>query len=385
METSFYLLLIIAHLGLFDVLYFHNYKCKLHLRKECHREVFWHVWRHLIYALQFIWVANFRFHGYALILLGVLYFFDVFVAWADVLEENKSRKKQGGMPRGEYFMHVVLSLLVGAYLINTFQTIWADKNLATAIVYMPPEVPFSLQVYMTTMGVIALFTFAGDLIKWLKFDEKTNISNSNKIVVEAIIPTDAETLWERTQTPELHTLWDIRFSHIDYLEETNEKNFRLMDYRTKIGFGIEVKGIGRYLQNNPPKLSTFEFESDDWKSIITKGRGIWQYKPCREGTYFRTVFDYDTRYGFFGEMIDNLLFRPVMQLGTEWGFETLRLWCGGDQTAVERRDSNLKFTLFFIRRYLGFPPKSGEAVSFIGNGRENLIKANFQESLRVTT
>ena len=129
MELSFYLLLIIAHLGVLDVIYFHNYKCKLHLRPECQREVFWHVWRHLIYALQFIWIANFRFHGFALVLLGVLYFFDIFIAWADVLEENKSRAAQGGLPRGEYFMHVVLSLLVGAYLINTFQIVWADRNL----------------------------------------------------------------------------------------------------------------------------------------------------------------------------------------------------------------------------------------------------------------
>ena len=385
MEISFYLLLIIAHLGLFDVLYFHNYKCKLHLRSECQREAFWHVWRHLIYALQFLWVANLRFHGAALILLGVLYFFDIFIAWADVLEENKSRKLQGGLPRGEYFMHVVLSLLVGAYLINTFQAVWADRSLATAIVYSPPEVPFILRIFMTTMGVIALFTFVSDLLKWLRFDEKTNINNSNKIVVEAIIPCDAELLWERTQTPEQHTLWDIRFSHIDYLEEKDEKGFNLMDYRTKIGFGIEVKGIGRYLQNNPPKLSTFEFESDDWKSIITIGRGIWQYKPCAGGTYFRTVYDYEIRYGFFGEMLDSLLFRPVMQLGTEWGFETLRLWCEGDETILEKRDSNFKFIPFFIKRYLGFKPKKGEAISFIGNGQKKLIQANFQESLRVAT
>ncbi len=385
METSFYLLLIIAHLGLFDVLYFHNYKCKLHLRAECQREVFWHVWRHLIYALQFIWVANFRFHGFALLLLGVLYFFDIFIAWADVLEENKSRAAQGGLPRGEYFMHVVLSLLVGAYLIVTFQTIWADRNLATAIVYAPPEVPMFLRIFMTAMGVIALLTFSMDLRKWLKFDEKTTPKKSNKIVVEAIIPCDAELLWERSQQPELHTLWDIRFSHIEYLEEKDENGFNLMDYRTKIGFGIEVKGIGRYLQNSPPKLSTFEFESDDWKSLITIGRGIWQYKPCAEGTYFRTVYDYETRYGFFGEMIDSIIFRPIMQLGTEYGFETLRRWCAGDESILKKRDSILKFAAFFLKRYMGFPARKGEAKSWLGTGQETFVNPNFQDALRVAT
>ena len=51
METAFYILLFLAHLGVFDVLYFHNYKCRLNLRPECQKEVFWHIWRHLIYAL----------------------------------------------------------------------------------------------------------------------------------------------------------------------------------------------------------------------------------------------------------------------------------------------------------------------------------------------
>lgn len=169
METSFYLLLIIAHFGVFDVLYFHIYKCKLHLRPECRREVFWHVCRNLIYALQFIWVANFRFHGAALILLFALYVCDVFVAWADVLEETESRKAQGGLPRGEYFMHVALSVLIGTYLMATFQSVWSDRNLETAIVYAPPQIPAVLQIYMTAMGVVAVGVFFYDLYKWLNF------------------------------------------------------------------------------------------------------------------------------------------------------------------------------------------------------------------------
>ena len=173
MEISFYLLLVIAHLGIFDVLYFHVYKCKLHLRKECQREVFWHVCRHLIYAVQFVWVANFRFHGWALLFLAALYFCDIFIAWADVWEENQSRKAQGGMPRGEYFMHVVLSVLVGLYLMATFQAVWSDRVLETAIVYAPPQIFAFLQIYMTAMSVIALGNFFFDDYKWLNFQNRS--------------------------------------------------------------------------------------------------------------------------------------------------------------------------------------------------------------------
>jgi hypothetical protein len=208
------------------------------------------------------------------------------------------------------------------------------------------------------------------------------MKKAHKIIVESIIPCDVETLWERSQNPDLHILWDIRFSHIAYLEERDEKGFELMDYRTKIGFGMEIKGVGRYLQNTPLKHSTFEFESSDWKSIIKIGRGIWQYKPCAEGTYFRTVYDYETNYGFFGALADRALFRPMMQLATEWSFETLRRWCAGREQEVEKRYSYLKFMPFFVKRYLGFAPKKGEAESWLGNGQETNLNPTYQTVLR---
>ena len=212
------------------------------------------------------------------------------------------------------------------------------------------------------------------------------MKKANKIVVEAVIPAPVETVWERTQEPDLHTRWDIRFSHIAYLPEKDERGFNLMDYRTKIGFGIEIAGIGRYLQNSPPKHSTFEFESSDWKSIITTGRGIWQYKPCIEGTYFRTVYDYETRYGRLGKFVDQILFRPVMQLATEWGFETLRLWCAAsDENVLLKRASKLRFVPFFVKRYLGFPPLKNAAQSWIGTGQETKLKPDYKADLRRAT
>jgi hypothetical protein len=53
---------------------------------------------------------------------------------------------------------------------------------------------------------------------------------ARKIVVEAIIPAPVEVVWERSQVPEQHTAWDIRFTHIGYLDETDERGYRLMDY-----------------------------------------------------------------------------------------------------------------------------------------------------------
>src|SRR5258708_7153600 len=163
MTSAFYLLLVIVHIGVFDVLYFHYHVCALTTRPECHREQFWHFVRHIIYGLQFLIIANLRFHGSALLLLVVLYGSDVFIAWSDVWEETVSRRDQGGLPRAEYFMHIVLSLMVGASILFVGKPVWPARLLATGIVVDPPAVPRLLRLYMSVMGVAAFFAFARDL------------------------------------------------------------------------------------------------------------------------------------------------------------------------------------------------------------------------------
>lgn len=191
-----------------------------------------------------------------------------------------------------------------------------------------------------------------------------------KIVVEVWIPSPVELVWERSQDPDLHASWDLRFTTIGYLPETDERGYHLMDYRTRIALGLEIVGVGRYLHSTPLRHSTFEFDSEDWKSIIRNGRGIWQYEPRPGGTYFKTVYDYDHRLGVLGRALDWLLFRRLLQLATEWSFETLRLWCGGDANARERRMSRIRFGAFFVLRLLGGKPARGAARSWLGTGRE---------------
>lgn len=201
---------------------------------------------------------------------------------------------------------------------------------------------------------------------------------NRKIVVEAMIPAAVEMVWQRTQEPDLHVLWDIRFNSIRYLDEKDKRGFHLMDYRTSIGFGIEVAGFGHYLQSIPLSLSSFEFDSNDWKSIITLGRGIWLYKPRENATYFKTVYDYEVRFGPLGRVIDYLIFRNFMRLATEWGFETLRLWCLGDESALQRRRNRMRFLLFYLKRICGMEPEKGAARSWLGTG--NAAESSFPEA-----
>ena len=142
-----------------------------------------------------------------------------------------------------------------------------------------------------------------------------------------------------------------------------------MDYRTDVVFGIDVRGVGRNLHSTPLAHSTFEFDSDDWKSIIRSGRGIWLYEERPEGTYFKTVYDYERRYGAVGRFIDDLLFRRLLQLATEWSFETLRRSCDGRSDAVAARRKRRRFLVFFVQRLAGKKPAVGAARSWLGSGQ----------------
>jgi len=74
-----------------------------------------------------------------------------------------------------------------------------------------------------------------------------------------------------------------------------------------------------------------------------------------------------------GRLLDWLIFRRLLQLATEWSFETLRLWCAGDERACARRRSRQRFLAFFARRLVGVPPAPGAARSWLGSGRESQL------------
>ena len=189
--------------------------------------------------------------------------------------------------------------------------------------------------------------------------------SNRKIVVEVFIKAPIHLVWERTQNPQKHLEWDIRFTTIRFInKDTNSRGFQNLEYKTRLG-PFEVAGIGRYLAVRDQSFSSFEFSSSSGLSLIRQGTGRWRYQEVGGGTRFLTVYDYQTRYGCVGYIVDRILFRPFMRLATEWGFETLRLWCEGDNTAPIRRSNRIACLWFFFTRSLGQRPRSRAAVSWI--------------------
>src|SRR5258708_17340253 len=153
------------------------------------------------------------------------------------------------------------------------------------------------------------------------------------IYVEIQICAGVDEVWRCTQVPELHELWDLCFSKIEYLPKHSEGEPQRFRYSTRLGFGLTIDGEGESTGTREDdtglRTSALKFWSADPKSLIDEGSGYWQYIPTSEGVKFLTWYDYRTRFGAAGGLIDRLLFRPLIGWATAWSFDRLRLWIDG--------------------------------------------------------
>jgi hypothetical protein len=156
------------------------------------------------------------------------------------------------------------------------------------------------------------------------------VAEHSGIYVEVCIHSTVDEIWRRTQTPELHNRWDLRFTSIEYLARDSEAEPQKFLYSTRIGFGLKIEGEGEsrgtHADSSGARTSALSFWSNDPKSLITKGSGYWKYVPTGECVRFLTWYDYDTRYGPIGRLFDRFVFRPLIGWATAWSFDRLRLW-----------------------------------------------------------
>jgi hypothetical protein len=153
------LLVLFAILGMYDGFYLHIFKYKLYQHAESKGEHITHTIRALLFPaiLYFLYLRNDAFGFYlGLIFLGI----DVAVTIIDAYVEKDSRTFMGGLPRGEYIIHLLVNgfhfaaiavfLLIkirlsdsGFTLINNHETIpfynsfiWLVENLIPGAIVM---------------------------------------------------------------------------------------------------------------------------------------------------------------------------------------------------------------------------------------------------------
>ena len=210
------------------------------------------------------------------------------------------------------------------------------------------------------------------------------------LYVEIPIASSMDELWEKTQDPELHQRWDLRFTEIEYLPRKAEEPQGFL-YRTRIGFGLKIDGKGESTGtrdgDGDTRTSSLRFWSEDPKSLIKVGSGYWKYVPASNVIRFFTWYDYETRFGPVGNALDKCLFRPLLGWATAWSFDRLRLWIEHGIPPEVSRDRTLVYsiaraTVAFTWFYHGLFPKllhhdaiELDLVSRVGTPASRLIMA----------
>ncbi|PKJ55895.1 DoxX-like family protein [Bacillus sp. SN10] len=191
------------------------------------------------------------------------------------------------------------------------------------------------------------------------------MKGKKSIYVSAEMNTTMEKLWEYTQEPHIHTEWDARFTEISYVEKKEGEPQKFL-YKTKIGFGLEIAGegesIGEIRKETGERISSLKFWTDNTLSLIQIGRGYWKYTPREKHIHFETQYDYDTRFGHIGNVIDSYIFRPLLGWATAWSFDALKLWLekGLHPRLLIRKTMTywlVCFLIAFVWMYQGIFPK----------------------------
>ncbi|CAM3971459.1 DoxX-like family protein [Flavobacterium sinopsychrotolerans] len=199
------------------------------------------------------------------------------------------------------------------------------------------------------------------------------------LYIETKIKCDFDTLWTNTQEPSIHQQWDLRFTEIEYLPKNDPTDPEKFLYSTKVGFGIKVDGIGESVatktKDNGESTSVLKFSSDSKISLIKQGSGYWKYVPEADGIKFFTGYDYETRWGLFGKLIDKIIFRPLMIWATAWSFDCLKNWIEKGLHPKQALNAQISvllvnLTLGIIWIYQGLIPK----ILFTDTGEIEILR-----------
>lgn len=152
MLTATWLLLLMGLLGATDIALFHARAHRLRHHAPARAELITHALRGPTYCLLFAVVPNATFAGgWFLALLAVLAF-DLAISIADFWLEPDSRRALGGLPRGEYLLHVVLAMLFGALVAAVLYESADTWNAPTQLAWSD-AVPAWLRLLLGAMSV----------------------------------------------------------------------------------------------------------------------------------------------------------------------------------------------------------------------------------------
>ena len=164
MDVPTYILFVLGCLGAADIFLYHSVSHGIREHHQSRVELLVHSLRGPTYAALFILVPNFAMHGILFWVLIGIFAFDLSVSLFDFAIERASREFFGGLPTGEYILHIILAMLFGALVTSVFYAVGHWAEMPTRLEYEPAAVPGLLRAVMVLMAVLVLGSGVLDFI-----------------------------------------------------------------------------------------------------------------------------------------------------------------------------------------------------------------------------
>src|SRR5262249_18846744 len=128
MESVIGLLFLLGCLGATDIVLFHSVSHGIRKHADSKAELWIHSLRGPLYATLFLALPNMSLTGGWVSALYVLLVMDVVITVVDFAVEGASREKLGGLPPGEYVLHMLIGTTFGAFAATTVARTWPNLS-----------------------------------------------------------------------------------------------------------------------------------------------------------------------------------------------------------------------------------------------------------------
>ncbi len=168
MEFPTYLLLVLGCLGAADIALFHSVAHGIRSHADSVGELVTHSLRGPTYAALFLFIPNFKMCGLYAWSLGILFAFDVGISVWDFSLEQHSRRFLGGLPSGEYVLHMLMAIVYGALVMAFLNGSAAWFAAPTQLAYAPAAVPILIRSTLAIMAVGVVVSGIQDAVAAIK-------------------------------------------------------------------------------------------------------------------------------------------------------------------------------------------------------------------------
>jgi hypothetical protein len=163
-DAASYILFVLGCLGAADIALYHSIAHGIRHHPGAQRELVVHALRGPTYAVLFLCVPNLAMHGAYFVAFLALLAFDGAISIWDFAIEAGSRRFLGGLPPGEYVLHVVIAMLFGALVTTVLLRAGHWALLPSRVAWEPTAAPGLLRALLAAMAPLVLVSGLQDAV-----------------------------------------------------------------------------------------------------------------------------------------------------------------------------------------------------------------------------